>query len=63
MRIMLAVKQVELGQLITAKETFLTNSILKIMHLTRFDDRPIGAGKPRTLTQRLMPTYGELVAK
>jgi len=63
MGIMLVVKQVELGELLTAKEAFLTNSILEIMPLTRLDDKPIGSGKPGTLTQRLMLAYRELIAK
>ncbi len=63
MGIMLVVKQVELGELLTAKEAFLTNSILEIMSLTRLDDKPIGSGKPGTLTQRLMSAYRELIAK
>jgi branched-chain amino acid aminotransferase len=61
--IMLVVRQVELGELLRADEAFLTNSILEIMPLTRLDDKPIGSGKPGLLTQRLMSTYRELVAK
>jgi branched-chain amino acid aminotransferase group I len=63
MGIMLVVKHVELGELITAKEAFLTNSIIEIMPLTRLDEKPIGSGKPGTLTQCLMSAYSELVAK
>jgi branched-chain amino acid aminotransferase len=58
-----AVRQVELGELHRADEAFLTNSIVEIMPLTRLDDKPIGSGKPGILTQRLMSTYRELVAK
>jgi branched-subunit amino acid aminotransferase/4-amino-4-deoxychorismate lyase len=57
------VKQVELGELQTAIEAFLTNSILEIMPLTRLDNKPIGSGKPGTVTQQLMSGYKELVAK
>ncbi len=59
----LIVKDVELKELIAAEEAFLTNSILGIMPLTRFDDRPIASGKPGTLTRRLMSAYHELVAR
>ena len=63
MGIMTVVKQVELGELLTAREAFLTNSILEIMPLTRLDDKPIGSGKPGALTQRLMSAYKKLMAK
>ncbi|OGN91632.1 MAG: hypothetical protein A2Z70_04570 [Chloroflexi bacterium RBG_13_48_17] len=61
--IMTVVKQVELGELLTAGEAFLTNSIIEIMPLTRLDDKPIGSGKPGPVTQQLMSSYRELVAK
>jgi branched-chain amino acid aminotransferase len=63
MGIMVVVKQIELGELLRADEAFLTNSVLEIMPLTRLDDKPIGSGKPGPLTQRLMSSYKELVAK
>jgi len=63
MGIMTVVKQAELGELQTAREAFLTNSILEIMPLTRLDDKPIGSGKPGPVTQHLMSRYRELVAK
>ena len=63
MGIMTVVKQVELGELHTAREAFLTNSILEIMPLTRLDNKPIGSGKPGPVTQQLMSSYQELVAK
>ena len=63
MGVMLVVKQAELGELLTAKEAFLTNSILEIMPLTRLDDKPIGSGRPGALTQRLMSAYQELIIK
>lgn len=61
--IMTVVKQVELGELLTAAEAFLTNSILEIMPLTRLDNKPIGSGKPGPITQQLMSSYKELVDK
>jgi branched-chain amino acid aminotransferase len=63
MGIMTVVKQTELGELLTAREAFLTNSILEIMPLTRLDNKPIGSGKPGPVTQQLMSSYQELVAK
>ncbi len=62
MGIMPVVKQVELSELINAREAFLTNSILEIMPLTGLDARPIGTGTPGILTQKLMSAYRELVA-
>jgi branched-chain amino acid aminotransferase len=63
MGITTVVKQVELGELQTARETFLTNSIIEIMPLTRLDNKPVGSGKPGPVTQQLMSRYRELVAK
>lgn len=45
-----------------ADEAFFTNSIIEIMPLTRLDDKPIGSGKPGTMTLRLMEAYRKLVA-
>jgi branched-chain amino acid aminotransferase len=63
MGIMTVVKQAELGELQTAREAFLTNSILEIMPLTRLDNKPIGSGKPGPVTQQLMSSYQELIAR
>ena len=63
MGITTVVKQVELGELTTADEAFLTNSIIEIMPLTRLDNKPIGSGKPGSITQQLMSSYHELVSK
>jgi len=57
------VRQVELGELLKANETFLTSSTIEIMPLTRLDNKAIGSGKPGPLAQRLMSSYKELVAK
>jgi branched-chain amino acid aminotransferase len=61
--IMSMARQVELGELLGADEAFLTNSVLEIMPLTRLDGKPIGSGKPGSLTQQIMSNYRELVAK
>ena len=57
------VRQVELGELLKADEAFLTSSTIEIMPLTRLDDKPIGSCKPGPVTQQLMSSYRELVAK
>ena len=54
-------RQVELKELIEADETFITNSILELMPLTWFEDKPIGTGKPGPLTEELLAAYKKLV--
>jgi len=54
-------RQVELGELSRAEEAFVTNSIIEVMSLTRFNGEPIGTGKPGKLTRNLMAAYKELV--
>ena len=55
-------RQVRPDELLWADEAFLTNSILELMPLTRFDGKPVGAGEPGQLTRRLGAAYGRLVA-
>ena len=54
-------RQVGLEELIEAEEAFITNSILEIMPLTWFEDKPIGTGKPGQLTRKVIADYRELV--
>jgi len=54
-------RQVELKELIEAEEAFVTNSILELMPLTWFEDKPIGTGKPGKLTNSLLFAYRKLV--
>ena len=54
-------RQVELKELIEADEAFITNSILELMPLTWFEDKPIGTGKPGPLTEELLAAYKKLV--
>jgi len=58
-----SVQQVELDQLFSATEAFVTSSTIEIMPLTRPDNKSIGSGKPGPVTQRLMLSYRELVDK
>lgn len=57
------VGEVELKDLLTADEAFLTSSIIEVMPLTQLDGRPVGDGKPGKITRRLMSAYRELVAR
>jgi len=61
MNINTAERQVELQELVEADEAFLTNSILEIMPLTRFQDTPVGSGRAGLVTQSLLAAYRELV--
>jgi len=54
-------RETELNELTEAEEAFITNSVLEIMPLTRFEGKPIGAGKAGQLTRRLMAAYTRLV--
>jgi branched-chain amino acid aminotransferase len=56
-------RKVDLEELIGAEEAFVTNSILEIMPLTWFDDKPIGAGKPGPLSRELLAAYRKLVSE
>jgi branched-chain amino acid aminotransferase len=63
MKIITLMRQVELDELLKADEVFLTSSTIEIMPLTQLDNKPIGSGKPGPITQQLMSSYKELVAK
>jgi hypothetical protein len=44
-----------------AEEAFVTNSILELMPLTKFDSKLIGTGKPSRLTRELLIVYRKIV--
>ena len=52
---------IRLDELFHAQEAFLTNSLIEVMPLTEIDGKPIGSGRPGSLTKRLMVAYKELV--
>lgn len=52
---------IELDELFQAQEAFLTGSLIEIMPLTEIENKPIGNGRPGTITGRLMAAYKELV--
>ncbi len=52
---------IRLDELFHAQEAFLTNSLIEIMPLTEIDGKPVGSGKPESLTKRLMAAYREMV--
>jgi len=54
-------RKVELKELLEADEAFVTNSILELMPLTWFENKPIGTGKPGQLSKKLLAAYRKLV--
>jgi branched-chain amino acid aminotransferase len=54
-------QDIRLDELFQAQEAFLTNSLMEIMPLTKIDGKPIGSGKPESVTRRLMANYKKLV--
>lgn len=54
-------RKVEPGELAEAEEAFLTNSILELMPLTRFEGEPVGTGRPGEVFRRLLVAYRQLV--
>jgi branched-chain amino acid aminotransferase group I len=50
-----------LDELFQAEEAFLTNSLIEVVPLTEVDGRPIAAGRPGSITKRLMAAYKKLV--
>ena len=53
--------KISLDDLMGAEEAFLTNSLIEIMPLVKVDGRPIGNGKPGSVTQRIHKAYQDLV--
>ena len=49
-----------LNELSQAQEAFLTNSLMGVMPLTRFQDRPIGSGQVGDLTRMIAEAYHQL---
>ncbi|MFH0767970.1 MAG: aminotransferase class IV [Chloroflexota bacterium] len=50
-------------ELWSAREAFLTSSLIEVMPLIEVDGRPVGDGKPGDVTRRLMDEYRRLVEK
>ena len=52
-----------LADLLQEDEVFATNSLIEIVPVTEFENKPIGSGKPGMITRKLMKAYKELVKK
>jgi branched-chain amino acid aminotransferase len=50
-------------ELLQADEVFITNSLIEIVPVTVLYGKPIGNGKPGTITRKLMKAYKEMVQK
>jgi branched-chain amino acid aminotransferase len=58
-----AERELGLEDLLRAQEAFLTSSLRGIAPLVSVDARPIGDGRPGSLTRRVSAAYAELVAR
>jgi branched-chain amino acid aminotransferase len=56
-----AEKEVSPEELAAADEAFLTSSLIELLPLVEVEGKPIGAGRPGPLTQRLSEAYAALV--
>ncbi|GAH78708.1 unnamed protein product [marine sediment metagenome] len=54
-------QNIRLDELFQTQEAFLTNSLMEIMPLTEIGEKPVGSGRPGSLTKRLMVEYKKLV--
>ena len=52
---------IRLDELSHAEEAFLTNSLIEVMPLTEIEGKPIGSGRPGSVTKRLTAAYRKLV--
>ncbi|MCX8125757.1 MAG: aminotransferase class IV, partial [Dehalococcoidia bacterium] len=56
-----AEREVTLEELANADEVFVTNSVIEVVPLTWFEERPIGQGRPGAVALRLLGMYQALV--
>ena len=54
---------VTLDELRQTEEAFLTNSVMVVMPLTEVEGRPVGSGRPGSVTLKLMAGYREMVGR
>ena len=52
---------IRLDELSHAEEAFLTNSLIEVMPLTEIEGKPVGSGRPGSITKKLLTAYRELV--
>ncbi|OHE75020.1 MAG: hypothetical protein A2107_08325 [Verrucomicrobia bacterium GWF2_62_7] len=53
-------RHVTLDELLAADEVFLTGTTVEVLPVVKVNDRPVGAGKPGPVTQRLHELFREL---
>jgi len=56
-------REIPEADLFQAEEAFLTTSVREVVPITSVNGKPVGSGKPGTVTKRLMAAYKELVEK
>ena len=63
----LGIKAVEdditLKELIDSEEAFLTNSLIEVMPLTEVDGKTIAAGRPGSVTRKIMNSYKQMIRR
>ncbi len=57
------VREILEAELRTADEIWMTSSTKEVLPVTRLDDRPVGAGRPGPLAQRMMGWYQDYKTK
>ena len=56
-------REIPEADLFQAEEAFLTTSVREVVPITSVNGKPVGSGRPGTVTKRLMAAYKELVEK
>ncbi len=54
-------QDIRLDELFHAQEAFLTNSLIEVMPLIEIEGKPVGSGRPGSVTRRLIADYKRMV--
>ena len=63
MRMKVVESHISMNELLSAKEVFITNTLMEIMPVVEIDGKIIGNGKPGSTTKRISKAYKEIVTK
>ncbi|NQT46064.1 MAG: aminotransferase class IV [Candidatus Omnitrophica bacterium] len=63
MRMKAVESHISIDELLSAKEVFITNTLMEIMPVVEIDGKIIGNGKPGPTTKKISKAYKELVTK
>src|SRR5262249_9675126 len=61
LKIPLQIRSIDISELLSADEVFLTNSIMQIMPVCRIERKAIGDDKPGPITLKLIESLHELI--